>query len=159
MFKKISIAVLLLVAFSFALPPSGDAGVDYVWEHYRTISSATNYDTITAAEGTIDLLASHTFEPGWQYVLAVGAPTAAATNELIVQVLCLDLNGNLLYTQNVDTLTNVGEAVALTIGRSAFGHKFTVRLYGGAAQSGNGILNRAYIYRKRAITGTQARWR
>ena len=141
--------------------PSGETvDANYIWEVYETISDGADFDSLDGVGDSLDLLTKHTFEPGWQYILVVGEQYEECANELIVRIHCLDATGTILYTvADIDTLVDAGDAVLLPIGETAFGHKFTLQLLGGAAQSNVGGVEEAYIYRRRCITGTQARWR
>jgi len=161
--KKIGmifVLVMLLGSVVNAEAPSGETvDATYIWELDTTISSAVEFDTISGDDSII-VAAKFSPEPGYQYILVTDALTEGVEAEFILNIACQDASGNVLYVSSaVDTLDDDGDAVLLPFGETLFGQSFKLVLVDGAADDGTNILNRVYIYRRRTITGTQARWR
>jgi len=160
MLSKILAVLLLFAAVLFAAAPTGETvDANYVWELDTTISDAAGFDTING-DDSIVIVDNWKPEPGWQYILVTGALTEGSEAEFILNIACKDEDRDVLYVSTaVDTLNDDGGAILLPIGETLIGNFFKLVLVDGGSDSGVNILNHVKIYKRRAITGTQVRWR
>lgn len=159
--KLITFFVLLAAVVSYAGAPTGETvDANYVWEldPNGSIDSDGAYDTLAADnDSTAKFLSGFKPDKGYQYILVRDAITGTGSDSVEVEVVVdtKDGSGNLLYRTLVDSFTSsAGEAIFLPIGETLIGHKFDVHLKAGAAVGTQVILNRLYLYRRKAVVRT-----
>ena len=155
------LAILLAAAVAQAAAPTrAVVDADYDWSQVTnadTISSSTGYDTLGEADSS-SLLSNFVPQKGYQYILVRDAFTGTGSDSTSVQLRLSskDCNKSLLYTTAVDSMTSsAGEAIVLPFGETAFGCYFDLKLMGYGDDGGQLIVNRVYLYKRRAITTTQ----
>jgi hypothetical protein len=151
--KKFLIALLSLVAVSFATTVVTSSGVNY--ENLgivATISSVSNYDTIVTTDS---VTLTSTFVPNrGDEVMLVHSPFVASGDSvnLIVNIDVLGIDGSVLYRIPADTLVAESEIpVSLPL---LGGAKYRIKLKGITGNS-TVILNKIYLVARRALTITK----
>lgn len=150
--KKFLIALLSLVAVSFATTVVTSSGVNYENLGIRmTISSANAYDTIAATDSatlTSDFIPNR----GEEIMLVHSAITGGGSDSvnLVVNVDALGTDGSVLYRIAADTLVAASEVpVSLPL---LGGAKYRIKLNGITGNGGVVILNKIYLVARRALT-------
>lgn len=149
-----SFTVLFLLCAAFAAhaaaPTMAAVNAAYSWELDTTISEAA-FDSING-DDSIVIAAKFYPEPGYEYVLVTGALTEGTEAEFMLNIACLDEDGDVMYVASaVDTLTDGGGAVLLPFGQTAIGTFFKLVIVDGAADEGNNLLNLTKIYRRHTV--------
>lgn len=159
----LGLLLTMVFAVNGAAPTANADEGNYIWELDTTISDAAEFDSIVG-DDSIVVAAKYKPQAGWEYILVTNALTEGAEAEFILNIACLDEDGDVLYVLSaVDTLNDDGGAVLLPFGQTAIGSAFKLVLVdGGADLSAGGTandLNTVKIYRRRTVCGTEARWR
>ena len=156
--------IFAMAVASYGAAPTANADDgNYIWELDTTISDADEFDTISG-DDSIVVAAKYKPQPGWEYILVTDAITEGAEAEFILNIACLDEDGDVLYVLSaVDTLTDGGGAILLPFGQTAIGNAFKLVIVDGGGDTSAGgtenILNTVKIYRRRTVVGNQVRWR
>ena len=160
--KLILMLVVAFVAFQVnaAAPTYAAVNSNYTFDYNGddSPSTAVAFDTVTSATDSSALATNFVPKRGYEYILVRDAITGTGSDSvaLIVRVDALDGSGNLLYSTAVDSMTAAaGEAIALPFGGTLFGNKFNIVLKAYAGAGTQAIINRAYMFRRKALTNTK----
>lgn len=157
--KKI-LCILLLAAGAFAAAPSRvatDAG--YEWAMCNTISNTANDDTLASTDSS-NVILDFIPEKGWEYIYVRDAVTGTGSDSAYYYFVVrakTAVRGSILYSTNVDTIVAAaGEAIAIPFGQTLFGVAYDIKLLAVNGSTGSQvILNRSYLYKRRAIASTR----
>ena len=161
---KILLISLTLATASFSAAPSRtavDGGYDWGWDEDNSPSTVAASDTVVST-AICTLMTDFNPERGYEYIIVRDAITGTGADsvDLTVNIACKDgAGGNLLYTVLLDTMAaSAGEAVNLEIGSAALGLRYDVTVTGGGDNGAEVILNRVYLFKRRAVSTTKE-WR
>jgi hypothetical protein len=145
-------ALLFAVMAAHATAPANSAvNTNYVWELDTTITDSAGWDTLNG-DDSIVVCAKFYPKPGYEYILVTAALTEGSEAEFILNIACLDEDGDVLYVATaVDTLADDGGAILLPFGESLIGTFFRLVIVDGAADVGENLLNTTKIYRRHTV--------
>ena len=160
--KKILCIFLLLVGSMgvFAAAPARvatDAG--YEWVMCNTVSNAANADTLVSTDSS-NVILDFIPEKGWEYIYVRDAVTGTGSDSAYYYFTVrakTSVRGSILYSTNVDTIVAAaGEAILIPFGQTLFGVAYDIKLLAVSGSTGSQvILNRSYLYKRRAIASTR----
>jgi len=150
-----SVLMLLVLSMAFAAhataPSNSAVNTAYYWTLDTTITDSAAWDTLSGDDSIV--VCSKFFpKPGYEYILVTAALTEGGEAEFVLNIACLDEDGDVLYVSSaVDTLADGGGAILLPFGETLIGTFFKLVIVDGAADTGTNLLNTTKIYRRHTV--------
>ena len=121
-----------------------------------TICATRAFDTLKTTADSSTIVLKWRALPGWNYYLNYSGLTGTGKDSAMIRVVldAYTFNDSLLYRTEVDSIIDQakGQAIALPIGTTAFGDKFTIKFIGyNSGTALEAIINRISIRKSRPV--------
>lgn len=155
--KKILLTVGLLLVYALGLNAAAPSAISsYGVPEYGGILTDGYVNIADTVGGTdsVTLFSDLRFANFWNHVLVSTKVTGAGNDSVLLQIIveALDKDGNLLTRTTVDSLNDsINSEIYLPINETIHGAKYRIKAKGITGNGGTVILNKFYIYLRRAV--------